>query len=469
MLDVSSEEITGGSLMRALLTLAVPLLAQNLVQVFQKLVDLFWLGRFSATAVGAVGLVLPVIWVLFAATMAAPYVGTQVLVSQRVGNDDRRGAQTAAATGATLGVILGTVGGLVTFAYATEIVRLLLGFRPGGVDAAIVEYGATYLRVLAVGVPITAVGDALEGGFVGRGDSRVALYMSVAAVSVNLVLDPLLIFGYGGVPALGVAGAALASVAGYTASTGLAVYLAARGDLVSRSRVAFRLEEYYALLDVGAPPTAQIVAKQAVNVAMVSVVYAVGGASGLTAYVVGSRVASLVSIPAVGLQQATQSVVGQNLGAARPDRAGDATRLGTLLIAAGLAALGAVQFAIPATIATVLVPTLGPEELSLAVWFLRVLAFGYPALGVVYLVQAGFNGAGRTQVSMVSTLVQYWGVQLPVAVVGGVVLDYGLAAVFVSAVAANVTVAVLLGAYYVWVKGRMLSAAAEEIADASAE
>ena len=467
MFDLSPEDITEGSLARALLALAAPLLVQNLVQVVQQVVDLFWLGRLSSAAVAAVGLALPVVALLFAFTITAPYVGTQVLVSQRIGGDDVTAARRTAATGLGLALALGTVGGLVLWAGARPLTELLTLAR-GGAGGDVTRLATTYLGVIALGLPFAAASDAVEGAFIGWGDSRAPLYVSIATVGTNLALDPVLIFGWGPVPALEVQGAALATIAGYAAGFALALALAFRGrnsGMYSRAAARFDRDELRELLDVGAPVAGQSAVRQVVRVLIVAVAFAAGGAAGLAAYTVGARIASIAFIPALGLQQATQSVVGQNLGAERSERARRATYLGVTIAAVGLGVIGVIQWLVPTVIATAFAPELTERALAFSIDYLRILAYGYPAIGVAYIFEAGFNGARRTRTSFVATVLQFWAVRLPIAAGAGVVLGVGVSAVFWAVTISNVAAAVGLALYYrCETTGGMLQRATERVA-----
>ncbi len=450
MLDVSPEDITEGSLPRALVVLAAPLLVQNLVQVVQQVVDLFWLGRLSSTAVAAVGLSLPVVALTFALVITAPFVGTQILVSQRVGGDDVPAARRAAFTGLWLVVGLGLVGGVLLAFGARPLTDLLTLAQPG-TGGTVTSLAATYLAVFAVGMPLAGASDAIEATFIGWGDSRAPLYVSVATVGVNLALDPVLIFGWGPAPALGVRGAALATVAGFGAGFVLAAALALRGRngwMYSRAAAVFRIDELRELLDVGAPVAGQGVVRQVVRVLVVAVAFAAGGAAGLAAYSVGARIAAIAFVPAIGLQQAAQSVIGQNLGAERPDRARRATYLGVGIAAGGLAVIGLVQWFVPTALAIAFAPALTERALDFTVEYLRILAYGYPAIGAAYLFEAGFNGARRSRTSFVATLLQFWAVRLPIAAGAGVLLGVGVVAVFWAVTLSNIAAAVGLWAYY---------------------
>ena len=451
MFDLSPEDITEGPLVRALLALAAPLLVQNLVQVVQQVVDLFWLGRLSSAAVAGVGLALPVLALAFALVIAAPFVGTQILVSQRVGGEDVPAARRAAFTGLALALALGVVGGALLSFGARPLTELLTLAQPAATEGRVAGLAAAYLGVIALGLPLAAASDAVEGAFIGWGDSRAPLYVSVVTVGTNLVLDPVLIFGLGPTPALGVRGAALATVAGYGFGLLLAAALALagrNGGMYSRASVTLAREELRELLAVGLPIAGQGAVRQTVRVLVVAVAFAAGGAAGLAAYAIGARVAAIAFIPAIGLQQAAQSVVGQNLGAEKPNRAHRATYLGVALAAGGLAVVGLLQWLVPAPIATAFAPELTARALELTVEYLRILAYGYPAIGAAYIFEAGFNGARRTQTSFVATLLQFWVVRLPIAAGAGVLLGVGVSAVFWAVTISNIAAAVGLWLYY---------------------
>jgi Na+-driven multidrug efflux pump len=155
-------------------------------------------------------------------------------------------------------------------------------------------------------------------------------------------------------------------------------------------------------------------------------------------------------------------MVGQNVGADRPDRARRTTRVGVAVAAGALACLGAVQWLVPAPVARIFVPDLSGDGLALTVQYLTILAYGYPAIGAVDALLAGFNGASRTRTSFVADLLKYWAVRLPVATLAlpatasvsllGVTvapgLDLGMPAVFWAVTGSNVAAAVGVGAYY---------------------
>jgi len=452
VLDVSREDIATGSLPRVLLLLAVPLVAQNLALVAQQVVDLFWVGRLGGDAVAAVGLSTVVIGLAMVPVLVFA-VGSQVLTAQRVGAGTVERARRVPVNAAGAAVVVTSVVGVGLVVLAPTVVGL---FDP---SAAVADMAVAYLSAYSLALVATGASDALESGFTGWGDTRAAFLVNATAIAVNVVLDPLLILGYWVFPAWGVAGAAVATAVGYAVGALLALALAirGRGDFrLTRASVTPDLPTVREVLGVGLPIAGQNAGRQIARLLVVAVVSIVAGAPGLAAYHIGSQVASVAFVPAQGLGQAATSVVGQNLGAERPDRARRATWLAVAVAAGGLAVLAAGQWLAPAAIARVFVPDLAGEALTYAVTYLQILAVGYPALGVIYAVEAGFNGANRTAVSMYSTLLQYWAVRLPVAAGGAFLLDWGVEAVFWAVTLSNVAAAAWLLGYFRVASGRGL-------------
>ncbi|MFW5896356.1 MAG: MATE family efflux transporter, partial [archaeon] len=377
--DLSSDDITDGSLRRALVVLATPILVQQLVLVGQQLVDVFWLGRLGPDPVAAVGLVAPIIGLLTVGSYVA-YTGGQILVSQRVG----AGSATAARRAGVHAVVFV---GVVNLLFATGVAlgaSTVVGLFDAGERVAV--FAATYLAILGFAHVFGGMSDAIEAAFVGWGDSRTPMVVNLVTVGTNIVLDPFFIFGWGPFPRWGIAGAALATMAGY--ALGLVVAIGATTldrtpFSFTRDALVFRIETLRELARVGVPRAGQEAGRQVARLAVVAVVAGVAGAAGLTAYTVGARIASVAFVPAMALGSAATSLVGQNLGANQPVRAHRATWLGVAAGTSLIGAVGLVQFFLPVSIAHLFVPGLDGRALVLTVGYLQILALGYWALGAI--------------------------------------------------------------------------------------
>ena len=486
MLDVSSEDITDGSLGRALAFLSVPIVAQQLALVAQQVIDVFWIGRLGESEVAAVGLVMPLLGLFAAGTMAV-FLGGQIVVSQRVGADDLAGSRRAAFHALVGAGVVGVILAGVVNAFALDITQL---FQPGD---RVAQLGAIYLGTMVLSYTVSGMSDAMEAAFVGSGDSRTPLVVNLVAIAVNVVLDPFLMFGFENNPLFGMIGAhgleaSLLAATGYTGSgiagaayatlvayalgllVALGVALSGRGGFtLTRDAVGIDVDEFRALIDVGAPKAAQEGGRQIARLVIVSIISVTGGGAALAAYTVGARISTVAFVPAIGLGSAGTTLVGQNLGADRPDRATRATWLGVGAGAVGVGVLGLVQWFVPGLLAEVFVPGIGGETLEYTIAYLQILALGYWALGAIYTVEAGFNGAGRTNISMYSTMLQYWTVRIPVAAVLAFGLGYGAFGPFWAVTVSNVVAAVGLCAYFRYsTDNGMLDRAARSSAGADA-
>lgn len=458
MLDVGREDIVGGSIPHVLVALAIPLFAQNLALVAQQVVDLFWVGRLSTDAVAAVGLATVLIGLVASLALRSFFSGCQIVTSQRVGADSPAAARRVPANATPLAIVTAAVLGGLLALFATDAVTML------GATGSVAELAATYLSVYVFALVAAAASDTLESGFTGWGDTRAALWVNLTAIVVNLGLDPFLIFGWWYFPELGIAGAALATAIGYATGALFALWLAASGRRafhLTRADLRPDVDAARRVVRVGIPVAVKNSGRQLARLIVVAIVTVVGGAAGLAAYYLGWQVATLAFVPPRGLGQAATSIVGQNLGADRPGRARETTWLSVAIAVGGLSLLAVTQWLYSAEIALLFVPTMTGEALALSVLYLEILAYGYPALGAIYTLSAGFDGASRTKVGMYAVLLQYWTVRLPIAVVGALVLMAGVPAVFWAVTLSNIAAALGLGAYYYYstTNGMLLRAA----------
>lgn len=449
--DVSKEEITEGSLLRSLVLISVPLLLQNAVMIGQQVIDLFWLGQFSGNAVAALGFATPVVWLLIGVCINGVYSGTKVVVSQRFGGDDERGARRAGFAGVASALLLGLVGGGAVYLLAGPLIDLVTGIRPGDGGRQVARMAAVYIEIISLWIFVAGVSDVIEACFIARGDSKATLYVGVAVATTNVAVDPLLIFGVGPFPAMGMRGAALATVAAYVAGLLLGLAFVARGragGIFSWGAVGFDPDDFRQIADVGAPSSVRSIASNAASMAIIVVVFAAGGAAGVAAYTVGSRVSSIALLSAQALSSSVASVVGQNIGAGNPGRATASVFSGLKLGFGFLVTVAALQIVFAEAVIGMVAPSVDGTALELSLVALQVFAIAYPASGVISLLSAGFNAARRTKTTMAFSVSQKWLIQIPLAVAMGLSLSYGPVGVFWARTLSSVLIAVAFLAYY---------------------
>lgn len=397
---------------RGLFTLAGPILVSMVSYSLLALVNSIWVGQLGTTELAAIGLSAAAVYLVQALPMGL-MGGLRTLVANRTGAEDAEGARALAWDGLFLAGIC-TLASLPLLP-AGPIVFRLLG---GSDDVAPLAAGYYAWRVAAS--PLLFPTLALTSWLQGRGDTRAPMVANLAANAVNFVLDPVLVFGFGPIPRLGIEGAAIG--AGIGQAVGLA-WLAwrARGELGApvapdRARLA-------AVWRLGSPTGVQYLLDVA-SYSGLSALLAWSGDAHLAAHVIVVRLAMVSILPCVAIGEAVSVLVGQRLGAAQPAMARRALWLGVQQTVALMVALGAISATFPRQLTAIF--GAAPEVEAIAVPIL-VLYAGLQVFDAVATVMFGaLNGAGDTRFTMRMGLAAAWLVKVPVAVL--LVRGFGLGA-----------------------------------------
>ncbi len=404
----SFNELTDGPIARALLRLSGPMMVSALLQNAQSLIDLFWVGRLGPTSMAAVAMGGTVMMQLFPAVLGVA-MGTLALVSRATGagNDGEAGA--AAAQSMLLALALGLVSGLVGWHVARPLLTLLVA------GPAVLAEGTGYLRVLLAGsftMNLLFIGNY---GLQGAGDTRRPMVFMVVANAVNLTLDPLLIFGWGPFPRLGVVGAAWATVIAQAAAAGVSLRFLLGGKTRLRLHGAgWRPNPALMrrLLRIGLPGSGQMLSRSLMALVFMRLVAGFGTAA-VAAYGTGWRLFMILLMPAFVLGGAASTMVGQNLGAGRPDRARHAAwvaaGMDVVLMASAAAAL--------MTWAPHCIRLFNgePEVVAAGTRYLRIVAPSFVFAALAIVLGRGLAGAGDTLWPMFITILSLWGLQVPLA------------------------------------------------------
>jgi putative MATE family efflux protein len=383
-------DYTSGSLNRAIVLLAVPMVLEMTMESLFTVVDIFWVARLGDKAVATVGITESMFAIIFGLAMGLSVAAT-AMVARRVGEKDPEGAAHAAAQASLLGLAVA-----VTLAVTSGLAGPWLLETMSG-SAELAEYGGTFTRIMLFCLPSVIMLFLFNAIFRGAGDAVIAMRALWIGNAVNLVLDPIFIFGIGPVPAFGVTGAAIATSVGRSVGAlyGLWHLLDGKGTVALQAR-HWRLDIplQKSLVALAAPATFQYLVPTASWLGLMRIV-ATFGSVAIAGYTIAIRIIVFTILPAWGLSNAAATLVGQNLGANQPDRAErsvilcgfynmlflSALGLGFLLLAGPLIGL----FTGDGNIAPV------------AISCLKTLSYGYAfyAWGMV-LVQS-FNGAGDTR------------------------------------------------------------------------
>lgn len=418
-------DLTAGAISMKMVKLAAPLVAGNILQTVYNLVDMFWVGKLGAADVAAVSIVFPTAWVLISMAMGITIAGA-ALVSQWTGADEPEKASFAAAQMLVLATVVATI--LAGTAYSGRFA--LMAFL--GATGELFEPTQAYLSIIFWSVPFTFIFFSFQSALRGVGDTMRPMYLVIASNLLNMVLDPLLIFGVGPLPALGVAGAAWATLLAraLVAFVGLWILFWPGGAITLKlPQLIPHWPTQHQLLEVGIPGGIDGAARSFSAVAIVAMVTRFGPAA-TAAYGIGIRVMSLVWTISGAVGQAAAVGVGQNLGAEQPKRAERVAWVGTAGALLVVGCLGVVAVIFAPAIVKIFVNT--EAVVAEGTSFLRISGWGFGLAGALMVIQGAFQGAGRTGYAMVLSLLNRWILRIPVAILLAWTLGWGAAGLWWS-------------------------------------
>jgi putative MATE family efflux protein len=436
---LSEKSITEGSLVRPLFHLAWPIVVIQLLQVTYNVVDTLYLGRLSAEAVGAISLAFPLIFLLIAVAGGFTTAGA-ILVAQYTGADGNRSAGLVAGqtifSVAVLSVLIG-VGGYFYTRPALEIL-------PSDPDTAatVIPLAADYMEVIFAGIPLMFGFFVFSALMRGYGDTRTPMAVMVVSVFLNVLLDPFFIFGFAenplfvwltavpfvagfdpvaieatlfaatGFTGYGIEGAALATILSRGVATAIGIWLLFATDLGPAVTLAHLKPDLGFIEDIfrlGLPSSVEQTTSAMAMITLTAMVVTFSPPI-VAAYGLGNRLISLVFLPAMGLGRAIDTMVGQNLGANRADRAARSVKL-----AAGTGA--GVMFLVAVIAVAFTEPIVGvflgdvpdaPATVSYAVEYVRIRSVEFAFIGVSQVILGAFRGAGNTKTAMVISILTLW-------------------------------------------------------------
>lgn len=430
----SHQDYTDGSLNRAIFLLAVPMILEMVLESLFAVVDVFWLGRLGSNAVATVGLTESMLALVFAVAMGLS-LSTTAMVARRIGEKDPQGAAEAAAQAIILGLIVSAVMGLPCLRYAPELLRLM-GASPG-----IVAVGSGYARIALGGSGVVLMLFLNNAIFRGAGDAAIAMRLLWVSNILNLLLDPCLIFGLGPFPRLGVTGAAAATFTGRSIGVVYQFYRLLRGT--ERIRVMTRylrvnVQLLGKLIRVSVTGVLQFAIAHTSWIGLVRIVSTFGAAA-LAGYTIAIRIVVFAILPSWGLSNAAATLVGQNLGAKKPDRAElSVWRTGLYnMIFLGTLGVFFVLFAVP----IVRLFTHDPAIVPLGASCLRIISYGNIGYAYGMVMLQAFNGAGDTVTPTIVNFFGFWLLEIPLAYWLAILLRFQSNGVYISIVIAEASIA----------------------------
>jgi putative MATE family efflux protein len=430
----SHQDYTSGDLNRAILLLAIPMVLEMVLESLFAVVDVFFVGRIGANAVATVGLTESMLSLIFAVAIGLS-LSTTAMVARRIGEKDPEDASVAGVQAIILGLTVSFLVGVPCIIYAPRLLRLM------GASPEIASTGSDYARIALGGSGAILMLFLNNAIFRGAGDAAIAMRLLWVSNIINLILDPCLIFGLGPFPRLGVTGAALATFTGRSIGVAYQFYRLARGTerLPSLARhIRVNLPVLWRLIRVSLTGILQFAIAHTSWIGLVRIV-SIFGAAALAGYTIAIRILIFVILPSWGLSNAAATLVGQNLGAGKPDRAESSVWRTSFYNMLFLGTVGVffVLFAEP----VVRFFTHDHEVIRLAASCLRILSFGNIGYAYGMVMLQAFNGAGDTVTPTWVNLFGFWFLEIPLAYTLAIPIRLHSKGVFLSIVIAECAIA----------------------------
>ena len=402
------EAILNGSITGTLFKLSWPIMVGNTMQVLYNLADTFWVGKLGANSVAAISVGFPLVFLLISIGGGMTIAGT-TLVAQYTGSDDKEMANHAAGQIFILVVFLSIIFGTAGFIFD----RTILGWI--GAPQSIMADAVAYLDIIFAGVAFMFVFFVFTALLRGVGDTKTPMKMIVSSTIFNIVLDPFLILGWGFFPAMGVRGAALATVISRALAGVYGIYLlftGKKGIKLKFKNLVPDFELQKRIIKLGTPSAAE---QSIIALGMTFLMGIVSefGTLAVAAYGIGNRILSVVMMPMRGLSMATTTMVGQTMGADDADRAEKIAWTAVSLTFGLMMILILITQIFPAQIISVFNDN--SEVVEIGVAFLKIVGLSFGFLGVRIVIGGSFRGAGNTVAAMVLAVVALWGFRVPLA------------------------------------------------------
>jgi len=404
----SHQDFTAGSLNRAILLLAIPMVLEMVLESLFAVVDVFWVGRVGANAVATVGLTESMLLLVFAVGMGLS-LSTTAMVARRIGEKQPEEAAIAGVQAIFIGLGMSLLIGLPCIFLAPRLLRLM------GATPEIVAIGSGYARIALGGCGVVLLLFLNNAIFRGAGDAAIAMRLLWVSNIINLILDPCLIFGWGPFPRLGVTGAALATFTGRGIGVAYQFYRLLRGTeriRVLRRQIRLNIGVLARLIRLSLMGIFQFIIAQTSWIGMVRIV-SLFGAAAVAGYTIAIRIVIFIILPSWGLSNAAATLVGQNLGAKHPERAETSVWRTGLYNMLFLGSIGIVFTLFARPIVSLFVDD--PAVIPLAASCLRIVSFGNIGYAYGMVMLQAFNGAGDTVTPTILNLFGFWMLEIPLA------------------------------------------------------
>ncbi len=430
-------DFSSGSIFKSIILLAWPVVISNLLQTGYNVIDAFWLGKLGKTAFSAPTIAWPVIFIGMSFAFGFS-VAANSLVAQYIGNKDEKNAKLVIGQSLTLSILISLILAIIGVVFSKNIMTLM------GAKGEILKLSSQYMSIIYAGGPFAFIMFTIGGALRGYGDSKTAMYFTIFSVIANVVLDPLMIFGIG-FPKMGVAGAAVATIVSRGIASAYALYIIFFGEksfTISIKDLKFHSKMMFKIFKVGLPTSiGQSITAFGFSFVM-SVVTRFGPAV-VSAYGVGNRIISMISMLAGGVSTAVSTGVGQTLGAGQINRAKSCIRVGAWTNFLVVTFLSTLTFFYGQYVTGFFIND--PEVIKMGVIFFNLISFSLPFFAVMMIFVAAINGSGHTIQATIINITRLWGIRVPSVIIFANL--YGFKGVFYAMILSNISAMLLAYAF----------------------
>ena len=415
------KDLTEGSILKLIITFAMPLLIGNILQLIQQIINAFWIGRFLGTeAFSAVTLTFPVIFILLSFAIGISIAATALVSQHKGAGSDNKMLEKIIENSFLLTFLLSILLSIVGIVFNKFI--LSLAVNPSKMPE-VFNLASGYLVVTLSGLVFMFGFNLISALLRGLGDSWTPLKFLSLAVVLNLILDPLLILGLGFFPKMGINGSALATIIAQIFSFVFALNLLRKqGVLNIRNFWGFKFDFdlIKKLIIIGLPSGFQQIIVST-GILLLTRIVAGFGISTIAVFGIGSRFDSLCFMPSMAIGMAVTALTGQNLGAGKKDRILLTVRIASILTLAITFFVISLCYLIPEQIILFFLsnPSIPPDQLQLIIAegkaYLKIVSIGYIGVSLIFVTNGALQGAGDTIPPMIFAILSFWLFRIPLA------------------------------------------------------
>ena len=401
-------DFTTGNISRAIFLLAVPMVLEMFMESIFVIVDIYFVSKLGTDAVTAVGITESVMSIVYAVAVGLS-VATTAIIARRIGEKKPEKASEAAFQAIITGIIASALIAVIGLFYSEDLLRIM------GAEENVVNIGSSYTSIMFSGNVVIMLLFIINAIYRSSGDAVISMVILGIANLLNIILDPIFIFGFGPVPAYGVQGAAIATNIGRGIAVVVQLYILFFGTRKIKLTIRHIKIQVDVIVDILVLSFGSLIQNIIATTSWIILVWIIAkfGSAAVAGYTIAIRIIIFILLPAWGMSNAAATLVGQNLGAQKPDRA---ERSVWITGFSNIVFMGIMSFfLIVFSEYFIRLFIEDPKVVSIGAEGLRYISFGFIAYALGMVLVQSFNGAGDTYTPMFINIVCFWLIEIPLA------------------------------------------------------